>query len=311
MVVIVSAVILFGAVPSFAASVVAKRDARIYSQKGKVLGTVPSGAEVELLLVKGHWYQLRYVPPEGAAIEGWSWKVYYEESPTYVEALRDTPILGETRREIGKISEGECAELLEVRDVHLLVRYTLDDGSTIEGFVRKNDVMKASAADFARQAKEALEGSVKVGRAAGLERRRTKTFAFGKQTAVVEIIDREETVWLQIVLASNVPLTDLKISYQFYAQVSDAIGQEKIVEGKRGVLAVQGSVGERPLMFKTEFVKYEWQDQIVDPNKPEVAKANLPDHQIGERYYGYRVGVFWHGVLLKTFEENAPAAEDT
>ncbi len=303
---LVCAAVLLATAPSFSASIVASRDAPIYSKGRKVLGTIPKGAEAELLSVKGRWYEVRYTPAEGQPIEGWSRAAHFEKPPTYVEALRDTPILSEVRREIATMREGERAELLKVQDVHLLVRFTLADGKSVDGLVRKGDMIEAHAADFARTVKEVFEGEVQVRRAAGFEQHRTKTF--GKQKTKVEIVSRSETVWLQIMLASKVPVSGLQIKYQFYKQVSDMHGKSRIVEGQSGVLTARGRVDERPTTFRTQFSKYEWEDQIVDPDQPAVSKR-LPDMQIGELFHGYRVEVFWRGFFLKSFEENALPVE--
>lgn len=282
----------------------AAADARVYDNQRKVVGTVPKGAEVEVLETKGSWYRIRYAPEKGKPIEGWALaKHFAEQEETLVEAVRETPILSERRREIGTIPEGERAELLEIQDLHLLVRYTLADGKSVEGLVRKTDMIEAPAADFARKVKETLDGSVQVMRSAGFERRQTKTF--GKQKTLVEIVSRRETLWLQIVLASKVPVSGLQIRYQFYKEVSGVAGKGQIVKGEGGAVAVRGAVGERPSTFKSQFTRYEWEDQVIDPDKPEVERANLPDYLVGERFHGYRAEVYWRGVLLKTFEENA------
>jgi len=148
---------------------------------------------------------------------------------------------------------------------------------------------------------------VHVRRSAGFERRRTKTF--GKEKTVVEIVSRSETVWLEIMLASKVPVAGLQVRYQFFKAASGAAGKTDIVEGKGGSLTIRASVGDVPLKFKTQFATYQWEDQIVEPDKPAVGRARLPDYQVGERYHGYRVEVFWRGYLIKTFEENALPAE--
>lgn len=306
----VASAILLGAAFASDGQLKAASDARVYANERKVVGTVPEGAEVELLETKGSWCRIRYAPEEGEPIEGWALAKHFAEAEeTLVEALRETPILNERRRQIGTIPEGERAELLEVQDVNLLVRYTLADGKSVEGLVRKTDMIEAHAADFARKVKETLDGSVQVRRSAGFERRQTKTF--GKQKTLVEIVSRSETLWLQIVLASKVPVSGLQIRYQFYKEVSGVVGQGQVVKGAGGAVAVQGAVAERPSTFKTQFSRYEWEDQVIDPDKPEVERANLPDYLVGERFHGYRVEVYWRGVLLKTFEEDAlPKEQD-
>jgi hypothetical protein len=299
--------VLLATASSFAATVVASRDAPIYDKEWRKLGTMPKGAEAELLSVAERWYQVRYAPAEGDPIEGWARVDHFEKLPTYVEALRDTPILSETFREIGTLHQGERGELLEIREMHLLMRCTLPDGKTVDGLIRRGDVIDARAADFARKVKESLTGSVRVRRSPGFERRRVKTF--GKEKTVVEIVSRSETVWLEIVLASKVPVVGLQISYQFYTDGTGPAGQSQVVEGKTGALAVRASVGDLPLTFRTQFATYRWEDQIVEPDKPAVGRAGVPDYQVGDRYHGYRVQVFWRNYLLKTFEENAlPAA---
>lgn len=283
--------------------VVATREANVYALDGSVLGAIPKGAQAELLAVRDQWIQIRYTPDAGEPVEGWAREAYFNKLPTHVEALRDTPIFNEMRREIGTMSEGERAELLEVQEVHLLVRYTLPDGTEVEGLVRKKDVIEAEVADFARKVKEALNGTVQVRRAAGFEQRRRKTF--GKEKTVVEMIKRSETVWLQIMLTSKEPVAGLQVRYQIYKRTSDLHGKSQVVEGISGVLTPQGQVGEQPCHLMTQFSKFEWEDQIVAPDQPAVSKR-FPDVQIGEVFEGYRVEVYWRGFFLKRFEMNAP-----
>jgi hypothetical protein len=283
--------------------VVATREATIYALDGSVLGTIPKGATADLLAARSQWVQIRYTPEGDQPVEGWARQAYFDKMPSHVEALRDTPVLNDARREIGTIREGERAELLEVQEIHLLVRYTLPDGKSIEGLVRKVDMIEAEVADFARKIREALDGAVQVRRAAGFEQRRRKTF--GKEKTVVEIIRRSETVWLEIVLTSKEPVAGLQVKYQIYKKASDLHGQSQVVEGIGGVLTPNGQVGEQPCHLMTQFSKFEWEDQIVDPDQPAVSKR-FPDVQTGESFEGYRVEVYWRGFFLRSFELNAP-----
>jgi hypothetical protein len=283
--------------------VVATREATIYALDGSVTGTIPKGAQAELLGARKQWVQIRYTPEGGQPVEGWAREAYFDKLPSHVEALRDTPILNDLRREIGTMREGERAELLEVQEIHLLVRYTLPDGTATEGLVRKVDMIEAEVADFARKVREALDGSVQVRRAAGFEQRRRKTF--GKEKTVVEIIRRSETLWLEIILTSKEPVAGLQVKYQIYKKASDLHGQSQVVEGISGMLTPKGQVGDQPCHLMTQFSKFEWEDQIVDPDQPAVSKR-FPDVQTGESFEGYRVEVYWRGFFLKSFELNAP-----
>ena len=297
------AVLVLPAALAFGTVLEAERDAPIYGQDSKVLATVPKGAQVELLATRDGWSKVRYTPAKGQPIEGWSKTALYRQEPDYVEALRDTPLLDQKRRELMTLHPGDRALLLEVQAVHLRVRVEVPNGDPVEGLVLKADVIDARVADVARQIKDGFDGDVHVRRAAGFEQHRTKTF--GKEKTVVEITNRSETVWLDVILASKVPVAGIEVRYQIFKAVSDQTGQSSVVEAKSGVLTPRGHVSLRPMTLPTQFAKFAWEDQIISPDQPAVSKT-LPDIKVGEYYHGYRVQVLWRGFLLALFEENAP-----
>ena len=301
-----AAVLVCAVAPALAALLEAERDAPVYSDDQKVIATVPRGTTVELLLARDAWCKVRYTPAKGDPVEGWSRASLYHELPEAVEALRDTPLLDEKRREIAVLHQGDRAQLLEVQVLHLRVQVEAAGGDPVEGLVRKADMVDARVADFARQVKEGFEGIVHVRHAAGFEQHRTKTF--GKEKTVVEIVSRSETVWLDVILASKVPVSGIQIKYQIFKAIADPAGQSRVVEAKNGVLTPGGRIEARPVTFPTQFAKFAWEDQIVSPDQPAVGKRG-PDLKIGEYYHGYRVQVFWRGFLLALFEENAPPVE--
>jgi hypothetical protein len=297
------AVLLCAATPALGTMLEAEHDAPVYGQDSKVLATVPEGVQVELIATRDAWCRVRYTPAQGQPIEGWSRVADYRKLPVEVEALRDTPLLDDQRRELLTLHQGDRALLLEVQMIHLRVRVEAAGADPVEGLVLKGDMIDAHTADLARQVKDGFEGLVRVRRAAGFEQRRPKTF--GKEKTVVEIVSRNETVWLEVVLASKVPVSGVQVKYQIFKAVSDPTGQSKVAEAKCGVLTPRGRLDSRPVTLPTQFAKFAWEDQIVEPNQPAVSKK-LPDLKVGEYYHGYRVEVFWRGFLLALFEENAP-----
>jgi hypothetical protein len=305
---LVAGVLLCIAAPAFATMLEAKRDAPVYGQNWQEIATIAKGTKVELIAARDTWYKIRYTNARGQTIEGWSRSVYYRRLPDVVEALRDTPVLDEQRREVAILKEGERAVLVEVEAIHCRIKQELPDGNTIEGRVRKGDLIDARAADFAREVRDVLEGFVQVRRAAGFEQRRTKTF--GKEKIVVQIVSRTETVWLEITLASKVAVRGVQVHYQIFKEVSDSRGRSQVVEARKGVLGTRGAVEARPVKLSTQFSKFEWEDQIVSPENPAVSK-NVPDLRVGEYYHGYRVEVYWHGFLLALYEENAPPVQQS